>query len=92
MFIHGIDSPILEIVEYNLNNLEEILQIFLKKYQNVNETNRFNLALSGYERQYLDWVHFNTGKSRTQVIKQALKKMMDEDEGYVGYLRMNSGF
>ena len=86
VFIHGIESTKLEIVEYDFDNLEDVLHEFLKKYENANETNRFNLVLSGHERRYLDYVHFKTGKSRTQVIKEALKDKMDGDVGYSEYL------
>ncbi len=86
MFIHGIESTKLEIVEYDFNNLESVLHEFLKKYEDANETNRFNLLLSGHERRYLDYVHFKSGKSRTKVIKEALKSKMNGDEGYKEYL------
>jgi hypothetical protein len=89
MFIHGIDSDILEIVEYRDNTLEEILHSFLKKYENANEKNRFHLVLNNAERMYLDWAQYKYGKSRTNLIRQGLRKIIEEDEEYKKYLAKN---
>lgn len=86
MFIHGIESKILQVTEYNVEELEDILIGFINKYENINETNRFHLVLSGVERQYLDWAQFNKGKSRTRVIKEAIYEMMEKDHAYSAYL------
>ena len=67
MFIHGIDSDILEIAEYKDNDVEKIIHSFLRKYQNVNEKNRFHLVLNNAERMYLDWAQYMYKKSRNEV-------------------------
>jgi hypothetical protein len=89
MFIHGIDSDILEIVEYKDATLEEIIHSFLKKYENANEKNRFHLVLNNAERMYLDWAQYKYGKSRTNLIRQGLRKVIEEDEEYKKYLAKN---
>lgn len=86
MFIHGIDVTILEVVEYDLDDLTHILRRFIEQYRNIRETNRFHLVLNGAERQYLDWVHQYKGISRTEAIKQAIHKAIVEDEKYRKYL------
>lgn len=86
MFIHGIESNLLQVTEYKPEELSKILTEFINKFENVNETNRFHLVLSGVERQYLDWAQFNKGESRTQIIKKALFEVMESDEEYKKYL------
>lgn len=86
MFIHGIESDILEIAEYDRNNLTNTMQVFINKYEDTNERNRFHLVLNGVERNYLDWVQYVKGKSRTKVIRAALDEIMDTDREYRAYL------
>ncbi len=86
MFIHGIDSDILQISEYEPKDLDEIVTTFINKYENVFERNRFHLILNNVERSYLDWAQFTKNKSRTKVIKEALKGIIDSDIEYSKYL------
>lgn len=86
MFIHGIESNILKVVEYDEADLEDIITDFINKFENINETNRFHLVLSGAERQYLDWATFHKDKSRTQLIKDAIYAQIESDTDYRRYL------
>jgi hypothetical protein len=86
MLIHGIDSDILEVREYTLEQLPNILQTFMTKYEDSAEKSRFHLVLDGTERMYLDWAQFVKGKSRTKVIREALRQAIDQDEEYEQYL------
>jgi hypothetical protein len=86
MFIHGLESKRLEVIEYDKTNLTENIKIFLNKYKNIRERNRFHLVLDNLERSYLDWARYNKGKSRTQIIRDALRKHIDNDEEYDKYL------
>lgn len=86
MFIHGIESNLLQVTEYQPSELEDILKSFISKYEHIKETNRFHLVLNGVERQYLDWAQFNKNKSRTQVIKDALHDAIQRDTAYEEYL------
>ncbi|MBU0975196.1 MAG: hypothetical protein ABIE03_04885 [Patescibacteria group bacterium] len=87
MFVHGIESDLLEIAEYSASNLDEIIKSFIAKYQDNKEKSRFHLVLSGMERKYLDWCQFNKKKSRTRIIRDALREKVDKDEDYNIYLR-----
>lgn len=87
MFIHGIESDILQISEYTDKDLDEIIKTFIKKYGNANEKNRFHLVLNQVERNYLDWAQFQKHNSRTNVIRQALRDEIEGDEEYQKYLR-----
>lgn len=86
MFIHGIESDMLQISEYTNKNIEEIVRRFINKYENIQEKNRFHLVLNNSERMYLDWSQFVKHKSRTKVIREALKTALDSDEEYNKYL------
>jgi hypothetical protein len=86
-FIEGIDSEFLQISEYTTESLKDIIRAFINKYENVHEKNRFHLVLNTMERNYLDWAQFIKDKSRTKVIKEALKKEIDSDIEYNAYLR-----
>jgi hypothetical protein len=86
MLIHGIDSDILQVSEYTLQGLPDILQIFVNRYENGTDKSRFHLILSGTERSYLDWAQFVKGRSRTQVIRSALQDTIRNDTEYETYL------
>lgn len=86
MFIHGIDSDILEVVEYKINDLEKIIKTFLNKYQDISEKNRFHLVLDNLERSYLDWAQNKYKKSRTKIIKDSLRKTIDSNSDFSDYL------
>jgi antirestriction protein len=85
-FINGIDSEFLECHEYTSQEYENIIKKFIKKFSNAKQKNRFHLVLSEVERKYLDWAQFNTHKSRTSVIKDAIRTKISEDEDYQRYL------
>ena len=87
MFIHGIDSDILQVSEYELKDLNDTIETFINKYESFVEKNRFHLVLNNVERNYLDWAQFTKNKSRTKIIKEGLKNIIESDEGYARYLR-----
>lgn len=86
-FIQGVESEYLEFHQYSDENLEDIIRSFIKKYENANQKNRFHLVLSEVERKYLDWAQFSKNKSRTKVIRDAIRKSMEEDGEFGEYLR-----
>ena len=86
MFIHGIESDFLETAQYDKTNYREIIIKFIKKYEQIKQKNRFHLVLNSVERKYLDWAQFHKEKSRTRVIREAIEKIIDEDQDYQNYL------
>ncbi len=86
MFIHGVESDLLQVAEYDEHTLTDTIQTFINTYDDRPEKNRFHLVLSGIERRYLDWAQFIKHQSRTKVIREALKKTIDSDEEYKKYL------
>ncbi|HSW74716.1 MAG TPA: hypothetical protein VLG16_02480 [Candidatus Saccharimonadales bacterium] len=87
MFIHGIESDLLQVAEYTPDTLVDVLQTFINTYADGAEKNRFHLVLSGRERRYLDWAQFVKHKSRTKVIREALKNIIEHDHEYQAYLQ-----
>lgn len=86
MFIHGIDSDLLQVSEYTNNKYKEIIKTFIAKNEGVHDTNRFHLVINNAERQYLDWAQYEKNKSRTKIVKEALKMTIDNDAEYNKYL------
>ncbi len=86
MFIHGIDSDILQVTEYSDESIHKVIEAFINKYEDVAERNRFHLILNNVERNYLDWAQFTKNKSRTKIIREALRKVIEEDSSYDNYL------
>ena len=91
MLIHGIDSDILQVSEYTLESLPDIMRGFINKYEDSTEKSRFHLVLNGVERNYLDWAQFVKGESRTKVIRAALRRALDQDSDYAEYLKQEAG-
>lgn len=85
-FIHGIESEFLQVSEYTPQDLHKILKVFINKFGDTADENRFHLVLDGVERKYLDWVRFHSGESRTKAIRRALRSVIDQDEKYKQYL------
>jgi hypothetical protein len=86
MFIHGIDSDFLQVSEYTDVSVNGIITVFIEQYQGVAEKNRFHLVLSKLERQYLDWAQFSKNKSRTKIVREGLKLIIENDADYKDYL------
>lgn len=90
MFIHGIESSLIEVRQYRDENLVPTLNRFINKYKHGKSKNRFHLVLNQVERDYLDWAQFNKGKSRTKLIRQSLQDSIENDEDYQKYLETRS--
>lgn len=88
MFIHGIDSDLLTVVEYNSDNFQNEIQKFLKRYKNISIKTRFNLVINENERAYLDWAQYYKGLSRTKVIRKLLEEKIESDEDYNEYIKI----
>lgn len=84
--LDGVGSETLEIVNYKYEELDRIVKTFLKKYENSNNKTRFNLVLSGVERNYLDWAKQNRGDSRTKLIRTSIRRTIENDLEYQSYL------
>lgn len=86
MLIHGIESDLLQVAEYQPSDVTNTIQTFINTYDDRPEKNRFHLVLSGLERRYLDWAQFAKRGSRTKMIRHALKLAIESDKDYQAYL------
>jgi len=84
--IENIDSEFLELSEYNTENLEDVVDVFINKYGDSQLKHRFNLVIDDVERQYLDWLSYNTFKSRTKLIRDLIRNKIGDDKEYSSFL------
>jgi hypothetical protein len=87
--IEGIESEYLELSEYNEDDYKEILDAFINKYGDPQLKHRFNLVLDDAERQYLDWLSYQTFKSRTKLLREMIRCNLEEDAEYSSFLSKN---
>lgn len=85
-FIQGLESDYLEFHMYDKTNYKDIIRKFIKKYESAGQKNRFHLVLDEVERSYLDWAQFKKEKSRTKLIRDTIRKSIEDDEDYQKYL------
>ena len=85
-FMDGFKSPYLEMHEYSLENYQQIIRSFLKKYDRATDKHRFNLVIDEVERNYLEWATHKYEKSRTELIRSAIRDKVAGDKNYKGYL------
>lgn len=85
--IESIESDYLELAEYNDDNMYDVINAFLNKYEQAHLRHRFNLVIDEVERQYIDWLSYNTFKSRTKIIRDLIRNRISSDEEYRNYLQ-----
>jgi len=85
-FLEGVKNENVEIEKYTQKNLKEKIRTFLNKYDHHQGKHRFNLIIDNVERKYLDWARYNKRKSRTSIIRGAIRKSLNSDLEYKRYL------
>lgn len=76
-FFAGIQNPRLQILEYEVNTLHEVLKHGIK-YASENLDTRFNLFLSPELYNYLKWAAMRDQAQRATLIRNLLLKHKDE--------------
>jgi len=90
LFIEGSQVKDLLVAEYkNINDIKKQLQRFFRKYEDKS-VRRFNLVITGAEDTYLSWAAFNYKKTKTEIIQEAIDKMIEKDPVYKKYLERQS--
>lgn len=84
--IHGIESPYLVTSYYEESNLEEIILKFINQFSHATQKHRFHLVIDEVERNYIDWAKFKNDKSRTEIIREAIREKLSNDGEYNKYL------
>ncbi len=85
-FIHGIKSDYLQISEYSMENYRDVVRSFINKYEKHYQRHRFNLVIDEVEKKYLDWASHKYNKTRTRLIKDAIRSKLEHDDEYKSYL------
>lgn len=81
-FLEGINEPNLEIVDYDLDNYQDVLRSFLNKYEDYHKKHRFHLVIDEVEKRYLDWANHTYDESKTGIIRDALRQRISDDKKY----------
>jgi hypothetical protein len=84
--IHGLDSPYLVTSYYTEKKLKGIILKFIKQFSHATKKHRFHLVIDEVERNYIDWAKFQEGKSRTELIREAIREKITQDKKYQDYL------
>lgn len=84
--MHGIDDDLFVKREYTEENLPHILEDFLNN-KGWGAKIRFNMFLDKELDSYLNWAAFTYSTNKTKVVKDAIRKEMQEDQGYDNYMR-----
>jgi hypothetical protein len=77
----GIDSERFYLAEYNLDNLEDVLQDSIE-YLSDQQDVRFNFFISPKIQQYLDWVARYKRTPRAVYLRELLEKDMRENKDW----------
>ena len=81
LFISGARTSLLTIKNYTKNNLAHIITDYLAN-NNGDKKVRFNLVIDKPQDNYIEWASYNYKMSKTEVIKQAINKLMRLDKKY----------
>lgn len=86
--LKGNTSKYLMLKEYDMNNLEKILQLALKDAKSLVDT-KFILIIPSEIDRYLEWNVKEKGISKAEITRQSIEEVMHKDEAYLNYLKEN---
>lgn len=81
-YIDAINSPHMNLKDYNLKSLENILDEFIGITKIGNKPVRSNLVLTEREDHYLNWASQRLGKSRSEITRDAIQQLIKKDKDY----------
>lgn len=86
IFIVGAKSPLLSMKGYETTaEIRDIVKDFVNKFGTASKT-RFNLVLNKAQDSYIEWASFQTKKSKTEIIQDAINEKMHGDKLFEKYL------
>lgn len=85
-YLEAIESPFLSIKDYTLKNYKDILGEFIGYCQIEDGLSRYNVVLDKKQKYYLDWVSSKRAISRSEIVRRAIEKVIEEDEEYKKYI------
>lgn len=81
-FLVGVQSEKLQLIKYDLNNLQKVLDEALE-YAIAQQDTRFNFFVSPKIVSYLDWVAKNKRLPRAVYLRKLIEDEMRKDKEYV---------
>lgn len=81
LFICGVKTSLLTVKNYTKDNLAHIITDYLAQ-DNGDKKVRFNLVIDKPQDNYLEWAAFTGQRSKTEIIKQAINKLIQSDKQY----------
>jgi hypothetical protein len=86
-YLEAIDSPFLNLKEYTLQNMRDVIDEFIGYSQIESGQGRYNIVLDKRKKHYLDWASVKYKKSKSLIIRELLDEMIAEDADYRKYLK-----
>lgn len=77
--IEGLKSKYIKYKKYNLDNVKEVINEFLHDAKSKLDT-KFILIISPEIDKYLEWASDQKRMHKAQIVRNAVEKMMDDDE------------
>jgi len=79
-FVTGVEDGWVQHVEYTEDNLEKIVDKFLKDNDIDTKDMRFNFFIDRHIYNYLRWAALKTGKTKAEILRNLVQKELDKDE------------
>ena len=74
------NEEIIKFSRYDSTNLEAIIVNFINENSSANKDLRFNFFIDRKILNYLNWASFQTGDTKSEIIRNILKKEIDKSE------------
>ncbi len=85
-YIEALNSPYLKLVQYNKDNIAEVIDDFLGYSAIESGLKRYNIVLGKNHKYYLDWAANKYDQSRSQIIRDLVEGKMKKDKDFKIYL------
>jgi len=85
-YLEWIDSDLLTIVDYKIENISIVLKEFIGIQKIDSGFKRYNVVLKGRHKYYLDWAQKKQEKSRSEILRNAIDEKMEKDKDFKKYL------
>lgn len=76
----GIVSDFVRIVDYTLDNVQDIISDFINENNVENKDLRFNFFIDRQIYNYLRWAAYKTGKNKSEILRDLILKEIEKKE------------
>jgi hypothetical protein len=84
-YLEAITSPLLTLRQYTKKDFKEVIDEFLGIAEIGMGQQRYNILLEKRQKYYLDWAANEYKKSRSEILRDLVDDMSDQDEKYRKY-------